>query len=341
MGGSGYAGAELARRLLHHPAVELVRVASVDHVGRPLSAAHPNLEGLTDLTFEDLPPKEVARGVDVVLLGLPTAVSVEVVPILVEAGVKVVDLSGAFRLGDAATFERCYGLPHPRPDLLARAVYGLPELNRERLRGADLVGAPGCFATAIELGVLPLARAGWLSGAMDVVGITGSSGSGVVPSPGTHHPVRAVNLRTYKPLEHQHAPEIVEALTAAGALELSVHFVPVSAPLGRGIFATSFVRVPADTGEADLAAAVAGAFAGEPFVRVPRERLPEVVAVAGSNYAEVRVVPGPVEGDRRLVTCFSALDNLVKGGAGQVVQCMNLALGLDERAGLTQPGTYP
>ncbi len=341
MGGSGYAGAELSRRLLCHPTVELVRVASVDHVGKPLSAAHPNLEGMTELVFEDLAPREVARDVDVVLLALPTSVSVTVVPQLVEAGVKVIDLSGAFRLGDPATFERCYGLAHPRPDLMARAVYGSPELHRDLLVGADLIGAPGCFATAIELGLLPLARAGWLANGVFVVGITGSSGSGVVPSAGTHHPVRAVNLRTYRPLEHQHAPEVVEALTAAGATALALHFVPVSAPLSRGIFATSFARVPSDVTEEDLAAAVDETFRDAAFVRRPRERLPEVVAVAGSNYAEVALTLGPPEGDGRLVTCFSALDNLVKGGAGQVIQCMNLALGLDERDGLAQAGTFP
>src|SRR5262249_49876055 len=146
---------------------------------------------------------------------------------------------------DAAVYKRFYGATHPHPELLGTFVYGLPELNRERIRAARAVASPGCFATTIELGLLPLARAGKLGGVVHVVGMTGSSGSGVAPSAGTHHPTRAVNLKTYKVLEHQHTPEITEALAEAGARELALRFVPVSAPLSRGILATSFVEVPA------------------------------------------------------------------------------------------------
>src|SRR5262249_25010940 len=152
-------------------------------------------------------------------------------------------LSGDFRLKNAASYERYYGAPHPCPEMLESAVYGLPELNRDAIRTARLIASPGCFATTITLGMLPLAKAGLLGGAVETVGITGSSGSGAAPQAGTHHPVRAVNLRTYKPLQHQHIPEILETLTFAGARALALHFVPVSAPLSRGIFATTFVRV--------------------------------------------------------------------------------------------------
>ncbi|MSP26664.1 MAG: N-acetyl-gamma-glutamyl-phosphate reductase, partial [Myxococcales bacterium] len=223
----------------------------------------------------------------------------------------------------------------------ADAVYGLPELFRARLRGARLVAAPGCFATATELGLLPLARAGLLSGTVRTLAITGSSGSGAAPQAGTHHPVRAQNLKTYKPLSHQHVPEILEALTHAGARDLALDFVPVSAPLTRGIFASSFVSVAADTSEADLTEAYRAAFANEPFVRVPLGRLPEVAAVSGSNYAEVGFTLGPARGEHRTVMCFSAIDNLIKGGAGQAIQAMNLVLGLDEGATLRDPGGYP
>ena len=201
----------------------------------------PTLEGATELKFEKLTVREVAAGVDVVLLGLPHRVSATQVPELIETGVRIVDLSGDFRLRDAATYERYYGGAHPRPRSSERFVYGLPELNRERIRKAKWVASPGCFATTIELGLLPLARAGLLDGEVETVGITGSSGSGIAPSAGTHHPVRAGNLRTYKPLEHQHVPEIEETLAAAGAPGARIRFVPVSAPLARGIFATSFV----------------------------------------------------------------------------------------------------
>jgi N-acetyl-gamma-glutamyl-phosphate/LysW-gamma-L-alpha-aminoadipyl-6-phosphate reductase len=341
LGGSGYGAAEIIRRLLVHPDVELVRVASIDFVGEPLSAAHPTLEGLTELCFEQLPPEEVVEGVDVVFLGLPHKVSASVVPKLLGRGAKVIDLSGDFRLRDAAVYEKFYGAKHPSPELLGAGVYGLPEVNRAKIREASLVASPGCFATAIQLGLLPLAKAGLLEGTVDTVAITGSSGSGAAPQAGTHHPVRAVNLRTYKPLVHQHVPEIEQTLVEQGAKGFGLHFVPVSAPLSRGIFATSFVRVPATIDKERVAEAFERAFEGEPFVRRPKKRLPEVVAVAGSNYAEVGFELGPVEGSTRTLAVLSAIDNLVKGGAGQAVQSMNIALGLDEKASLADSGGYP
>jgi len=341
MGGSGYGGAELIRRLLLHPEVELVRVASVDFVGERLSDAHPSLEGATHLRFEKLPAEDVASGVDVVLLGLPHRVSAVEAAKLVRSGVRIVDLSGDFRLKSAASYERYYGGPHPSPSLLGTFVYGLPEMNRDAIRGAKWVASPGCFATTIELGLLPLARAGLLEGEVETVGVTGSSGSGVVPSAATHHPVRAGNLRTYKPLLHQHVPEIEETLASAGARSFALRFVPVSAPLVRGIFATSFVHVRESITAEQVRSLYAGAFAGEPFVRVPDKRLPEVAAVAGSNFAEVGVEVGPASTGMRLVTVFSATDNLIKGGAGQAIQSMNLMLGLDERTTLEDTGPWP
>jgi N-acetyl-gamma-glutamyl-phosphate reductase len=342
VGGSGYGGAELVRRLLIHPEVELVRVASIDLVGEPLSAADPALEGRTDLVFEALAPAEAARGVDVVLLGLPHGVSATKVPELVAVpGLRVVDMSGDFRLRDAAAYTKHYGKPHPAPALLSEFTYGLPEVNREALRRARLVAAPGCFATTIELALLPLARAGLLAGLVHVQGITGSSGSGVAPSAGTHHPVRAGNLRTYKPMEHQHVPEIEQLLLSAGARDLALRFVPISAPLGRGILATAFVELPEEWTQARLETLYRDTYAAEPFVRVPRRRLPEVAAVSNSNYAEVGVVAGPARGGLRTVTLFGAIDNLVKGGAGQAIQDMNLMLGLDETASLADPGPWP
>lgn len=344
IGGSGYGAAELIRRILIHPEVELVRVASIDYVGEPLSAAHPHLEGRTDLRFEKLEPEEAAAGCDVVLLGLPHKVAAATVTrLLRNTEAKIVDLSGDFRLRSPSAYECYYGAKHPSPELLEQgaAVYGLPELNRAAIRGARLVASPGCFATNIILGLLPLAKAGLLEGAVDTVGITGSSGSGVAPSATTHHPVRAQNLRTYKPLNHQHIPEIAETLTGAGARGFGIHFVPVSAPLTRGIFATSFVKLDASIEPDRIKQAFASAYEGERFVRMPRKRLPEVVAVSGSNYAEVGLEIGPVEDGRRTVACFSAIDNLIKGGAGQGIQSMNLVLGLDEALTLEDPGGFP
>ena len=253
---------------------------------------------------------------DVVFLGLPHKVSAGAVPRIAGGSARMIDLSGDFRLKDAAAYETFYGAVHPAPHLSRR-----PSTGCRRSTGSDrearLIASPGCFATAITLGLLPLAKTGLLEGGVEVVGITGSSGSGAAPSAGTHHPVRAMNLRTYKPLVHQHLPEIQQTLTEQGATGLHLHFVPVSAPLTRGIFATSFARrrrphdprahrrgVREDATRARASSAC-------------RKRLPEVVAVSGSNYAEVGFELGPVEGNERLVACFSAIDNLIKGGAGQ------------------------
>jgi N-acetyl-gamma-glutamyl-phosphate reductase len=343
-GGSGYLGSEAVRRLLGHPQLELAHVYAADHVGEPLAAALPNLEGKTQLRFEAV-PEAGPPSVDILLLALPHEVSHRVVARAIHSNVRIIDMSGAFRVDDAESYAKFYGERHPLPELLPQFVYGLPELSRERLKGARLVASPGCFATTIELGLLPLARAGWLRGAVQSVGMTGSSGAGVTPTATTHHPVRSRNLRAYRPLLHTHAPEIQEALTRAGARDLIVDFVPVAAPLSRGILATSFANVPVDVDAARLKQAFLDCYANERFVILPEKRLPEVVAVAGSNYAEVGFAlgePRPGEGGRvRVVTVLSALDNLVKGGAGQAIQNLNLMLGLEESAGLAEPGAYP
>ena len=343
VGATGYGGGEIIRRLLVHPAVELTRAVSIDHVDEPVASVHYNLEGRTDLRFEAMDPVEAASDVDVVFFGLPHEVSATVVPSVLEhSEAKVVDLSGAFRTDDAETYARWYGQTHPHPDLLPSMVYGLTELNRDRIRGARGVANPGCFATCVELALLPLAKRGWLRGSVEVVAMTGSSGSGVRPSAGTHHPVRAVNLKSYRPLTHPQTPEMSETLSVAAGRAVELRFVPVSAPLSRGILATAFARVPGDVDGVALADAYHEAFDGESFVRAPEGRFPEVAAVAGSNYAEVGAAAGPVEANgERVVTCFGALDNLVKGGAGQAVQNMNVLLDLDERLSLEDAGSWP
>lgn len=341
MGASGFAGAELLRRLLSHPHFEILRVCATDHVGMPVSSAHPHLEGLSELRFENPPIESAIAGADVVLMGLPHDVSVKLVRAVQDPKVRILDLSGAFRLRDLVHYQRFYGEAHPAPELLPDFVYGLPELNRDKIRGASRLASPGCFATTIQLSLLPLAKAGWLSGTVSTVAATGSSGSGANASPGTHHPVRAQNLKTYRPLLHQHAPEIVRTLTDAGARDLSLDFVPISAPLTRGIFATSLVDIPGKITEVELTRCYAEAFSNEPFVRIPKQRLPEVVAVSHSNYAEVGFTWGELRGNLRRIAVFGALDNLIKGGAGQAIQNLNLMFGLDERLTLMDPGGYP
>ncbi len=341
LGGSGFAGAELIRRILLHPALELVRVCAQDHVGQPLAAALPRLEGQSSLVFEQLPFEEAVAGADVVLMGLPHQASASVMQALAGSAVRVIDMSGAFRLTNADTYQRYYGVAHPKPELLGQFVYGLPELNRERLRGAARVASPGCFATSIELGLLPFAQAGLLHGDIQTVAMTGSSGAGASPLPTTHHPVRANNIRVYRPLDHQHTPEIEFTLREAGATKLSLSFVPVAGPLVRGILATSFFRVGADVPKSRLLEVLPAAYASERFVRVPEQRLPEVVAVAGSNYAEVGCSVGDAQNGTRVVSVYCALDNLVKGGAGQAIQNLNLMLGVEEHTTLLDAGPYP
>jgi N-acetyl-gamma-glutamyl-phosphate reductase len=341
IGGSGYGAAEMLRRLIIHPDVECVRVSSVDLVGKNVGVAHPNLVGLSDLVLEDVPPAVAAKGCDVALLALPHKVTAAKVPELIELGVKIVDMSGDFRLTSAAEYKTFYGGDHPHPELLGSFVYGLPELNRGAIQRSARVASPGCFATATELALLPLAKAGLLRGPIHVNAITGSSGSGAAPQAGTHHPVRAVNLKTYKPLVHQHTPEIQQTLRAAGASEVELRFVPVSAPLSRGIFVTCFVEVDAAWDERRIAGLFDERYSSEPFVRRPLDRLPEVAAVAGSNYVEVGFAVDEARAGRRTVTCFAAIDNLIKGGAGQAIQNMNLVLGLDEKASLADPGSWP
>lgn len=341
-GATGYIGSELVHRLLMHPEVELVATYAADFLGQPLSNALPNLEGRTGLRVEAIPGDlTTLPPLDVAFLALPHETSFRVVAELDKFDTRIIDCSGAFRVDDASQYVRYYGVEHPLPELLPRFVYGLTERNRDAIAASRYVASPGCFATTIELGLLPLALAGLLAGRVSTVGMTGSSGAGSAPLPTTHHPVRSQTIRPYKPLEHPHVPEIVETLTRAGARDFVLDFVPVAAPLVRGILATSFSSVPAEYDQARLDGLVDEAYGTTTFIRRPRSRLPEVVAVAGSNFAEVRLVPGEVRGAVRTVTCLSALDNLVKGGAGQAVQNMNLMLGLDETTALLDPGGFP
>jgi N-acetyl-gamma-glutamyl-phosphate/LysW-gamma-L-alpha-aminoadipyl-6-phosphate reductase len=346
IGSTGYGGAEMIRRLLIHPEVELVRVVAKDHVGETLGQVHFNFTGAArHLTIQDLTPAQAAEGCDVVLLGVPHKVAAHLVPELIPTGVRIVDMSGDFRLLDAAVYERYYGQKHPAPELLGQFVYGLPEMNRAQLKGAKWVASPGCFATCTELGLLPLVRSGLLAGpaVVHTQGLTGSSGSGIAPQAGTHHPTRAGNLRTYKPLDHQHVPEILMALQAAGAKNTSLRFVPISAPLVRGMFVTSYLEVPADVTAARVEAAFQESYANEPFVRLVKGRQPEAVAVAGGNHCEVgfQLAAEPSPTGTRTLVVFSALDNLIKGGAGQAIQNMNLALGLPETLSLEDVGSWP
>ena len=344
IGGAGYGAAELLRHLVVRDDVEILRVASKDHVGKPLHEVHRTLAGFTSLKLEDLPPKEAAAGADVVFLGMPHKTTAKVAMELFDLPVRLIDLSGDFRLRSLADYERDYAPGHPCPDKLGAFVYGLPELFRERIKTARWVASPGCFATCIAMGLVPLAKHGVLKNVnVRTVAMTGSSGSGQNPQEGTHHPVRAVNLKPYKVLAHQHRSEIVQTLHDAGAMHLSLDMVPVSAPLSRGILAVSQLDLPEGMTREQVHALYSALYAGEPLVRVmPLGQVPEVAAVAGTARIEIGVETRVDDATgKRTLAVVSAIDNLIKGGAGQAIQSFNLMVGAKETQGLDLPGLWP
>ena len=344
VGATGYGGAELLRQLAPRPDIRLTRLVAKDGIGKRVGDIHLSLAPLfgdRDLRIEDAEPEAVAADADVVFVGLPHRVSAQVGARYSDLGCAVIDLSGDYRLRELASYERYYEAHHPHPERLGTFAYGLPEFQRAAIASSRHVASPGCFATAIALALGPLARAGLLRGAVQVSAMTGSSGSGANPQSGTHHPLRAQTLRPYKPLAHQHVPEIIQTLCDQGARDLALHFVPVSAPLVRGILATCFAQVPPEVDASRLGALLHAAYDGEKLIRVLDDRLPEVNAVAGSMFVEIAGTAGEVTGGARVAVMHAALDNLIKGGAGQAVQSLNLMLGIDEYTGLLQPAQWP
>jgi LysW-gamma-L-alpha-aminoadipyl-6-phosphate/LysW-L-glutamyl-5-phosphate reductase len=338
-GASGYTGGELLRLLLQHPNVDVVGATSAKLAGDPLHRAHPNLRGATDLKFV---PRHELPDADVVFTCTPHTESMAVVPGLMREGRLVVDLSADFRLKDAALYQKWYEVAHSAPELLVRAVYGLPEVARQDLPGASLVSGVGCFATATTLALLPLARAGLLDGARIVAdGKIGSSAAGAEVNPAGMHAERSRSHRLYAPTTHRHAAEVAQNTgIRPEQLSVSVHTVE----LVRGILSTCHVLLPGVApDEKTLWKAYRAQYQQEPFVRIVKERAgihrgPDPNLVAGSNFADVSF--HVEEGSNRIVaTC--ALDNLVKGAAGSAIQSMNVALGLGERLGLTQLPLHP
>ena len=335
IGAGGYAGGELLRLLLGHPEVSEILAGSESLAGKPVTAAHPNLRKRTALAFV---PYDEVRGCDALFLSLPNGAHR-----LVEfrdRGTLVVDLSADHRLRDAASYERWYGAAHPHPELLGTAVYGIPELHREALRTARLLTGAGCNATATILALLPLARAGLVDTARPVVVEckVGSSEGGREASDDSHHPERAGVVRSFKPVGHRHTAEVEQEL-AGVVVQLSVTAVE----LVRGVLATAHVPVRGAVDDKVCWRAYREAYADEPFVRIVKEqrgifRYPEPHLLAGSNFADVGFAADP-RGDRVVALC--AIDNLMKGAAGNGVQAMNVACGFPETAGLGFPGLHP
>lgn len=339
-GGSGYGGAELLRILLFHPHAEVALVTANEQAGKAVSEVHRNLRGLTELRFDTAPEDFEGLGnLDCVFLALPHGQALEIAPRL-PASVKVIDLSGDFRLRDAAEFAAHYGREHTAMSLQREFVYGLTEVNRKEIARARLISNPGCFATATLLGLAPLAAAGAIKGRVVVDAKTGSSGSGAKPAANTHHPQRANSFYAYKPFTHQHVPEIEQTLRAFGAKTgwtNELVFMTHSLPVARGIFASIYAELNDEnplTAE-DVAALFENFYRDSFFVRLV-EGSPDINWVKTSNFCDIGFA---VRG--RQIAVFSAIDNLVKGAAGQAVQNMNLMFGLDEKEGLMLVGGNP
>ncbi|MFL6254719.1 MAG: N-acetyl-gamma-glutamyl-phosphate reductase [Pyrinomonadaceae bacterium] len=337
-GGSGYGGAELLRILLFHPHAEVALVTANEHAGKAVGEVHKNLFGLTDLRFEKAHEDfESLSSLDCVFLALPHGQALEIAPRL-PTGVKVVDLSGDFRLRDADEFREHYGREHTAVELQREFVYGLTEFNREEIRQARLVSNPGCFATATLLGLGPLAASGSLKGRVVVDAKTGSSGSGAKPAANTHHPQRSNSFYAYKPFTHQHVPEIEQALRGVGTdgrWSSELVFMTHSLPVARGIFASIYAELNEEMTTEGLRALYEDFYRGSFFVRLVSGS-PDINWVKLSNFCDIGFTARG-----RQVAVFSALDNLVKGASGQAVQNMNLMFGLGEKTGLLLAGGNP
>ncbi len=340
VGASGYTGSELMRLLVTHPeGVELTYVTSRTFAGQDVSRVLPNLRGLVDLEFENPDMDEVAGKTDIVFLGLPHKSSMMFAPRFLELGVKVIDLSADYRLKSADVYEKWYQ-EHTSPHLLEKAVYGLPELHREAIRGAALVANPGCYPTGAILALLPALESGVAELESIIVDSkTGVSGAGRVPGASAHFPSRYDNFTAYKVGSHRHTPEIEQELSLVMEADITVCFVPHLVPMTRGILTTGYLKLskPISTGE--LLDIYAQRYEAEPFVRVlDEDEIPQTQAVRGSNYCDIGV---KVVEESNLAVVISAIDNLTKGASGQAIQNMNIVAGFDEAAGLLFPGLMP
>lgn len=333
-GGSGYGGSELLRILLFHPAAEIVFVTANEHAGKPVVEVHKNLAGLTYLSFVSNSDELDLGEIDCAFLALPHGQAMNLVPRL-PSNLKAIDLSGDFRLRDQAVFEKHYKQEHTAMKLQGDFVYGLTETNRKAISESRLIANPGCFATATLLGLAPLLTNGVLNGRVIVDAKTGSSGSGAKAAANTHHPQRMNSFYAYKPFTHQHVPEIEQELERVGDWTSELVFMTHSLPVARGIFASIYVEVKSDTSDAAVNEMFADYYRDSFFVRLVKGS-PDINWVKTTNFCDIGFA---VRGKQ--VVVFSALDNLVKGAAGQAVQNMNLMFGLNEKTGLMLVGTNP
>lgn len=337
VGGTGYTGVELLRLLAAHPEVELAVITSRGEKGLPVNQLFPNLRGRVNLAFVE-PDDAVLKSCDVVFFATPNGTAMKSAPALLESGVRIIDLAADFRLRRAEDWEQWYGMPHACPELLAEAVYGLPEINRAAIRTARLVANPGCYPTAVQLGFLPLLEAGVIDPqALIADAKSGVSGAGRKAEVGILFSEASDNFKAYAVPGHRHLPEIRQGLTAVAGSPVDLVFVPHLTPIIRGIHATLYATLTHP--EIDLQALFERRYASEPFVDVlPSKSHPETRSVRGANLCRL-AVHRPQKG--KTVVVLAVIDNLVKGAAGQALQNMNLMFGLPETAGLEPIALLP
>ncbi len=332
VGATGYAGAELVRILSVHPDVELTVITSRQFAGTPISEVFPALAGMVDLTCVAYDPDRVCELADVLFLALPHKLPMAFVPDLIARGRKVIDLSADFRFTRREAYEAAYQ-PHSAPDLLARSVYGLSEINRDAIRGTDLVGNPGCYPTSVLLPLVPLVSAGLVDPTHLVADAkSGVSGAGRSPVVGSLYCEVTESFRPYKVAVHRHGPEMDEVLTETAGHPVHITFVPHLVPMSRGMQTTIYASLAHGVDAGVIAGCLQDRYGNAPFVRLlPGGRPPETRHVRGTNFCDIGFAVDPAA-DRLVL--MSAIDNLVKGAAGQAVQNMNIMMGLSETAGL-------
>lgn len=341
IGGSGYVGGELIRLLLFHPEVNLISVTSQSHIGEKISDVHKNLFQICNLEFQKENIESLSKQADILFFALSHGESMKKIKGVNLKKTKVIDLSSDFRLKSHSLSQQVYGVKHSLPKLLPQAIYGLTEWHKIELENANLVANPGCFPTGALLTLIPLAKAKLLTGNVVIDSKTGSSGSGVKPSEKTHHPERAHDVSAYNIFSHRHYWEIVQEINKfipseknKATSDVDVIFTPHSVPIVRGIFTTAYVFLKGAVNEQEVKKIYETAYQDKPFIRLVDSAHCSVVA--GTNYCDISV---HVKDNKIIVT--SALDNLVKGAAGQAVQNMNIMFGLNETTGLSFPGTHP
>lgn len=333
IGGSGYVGSELIRLLLFHPEVNLISVTSKSHTGEKISDVHKNLFHITNLEFQKENVENLSQSADILFFALPHGESMEKIKGINLKKTKIIDLGADFRLTSSSLFQQVYGIKHSIPKLLTQAVYGLTEWHKQELENASLVANPGCFPTGALLALMPLAKAGLLAGNVIIDSKTGSSGSGVKPSSKTHHPERAEDISAYNVFNHRHQWEIIQAMNNGNG-DVDITFTAHSIPIVRGIFTTAYVFLKQKAVKQDVKKIYESAYQNKPFIRLVESAHCSVVA--GTNYCDIAVYA-----KNNVVIVTSAIDNLVKGAAGQAVQNMNIMFNLHETTGLSFPGTYP